>query len=203
MRLNTFAFIMTSICSVTGVSAQPGSVAVPRAGIGEDASGNPVLRFYVQFSPTLFLTAESLAAAVEVGSSRSPSVILNERLLSISDRWRRTCTKLQGSILEVYIHGLHQSTLHIECVLPAHRLLFCSFYMYVISCLYWPMGHLGSLYMSWKLLQPGEDFKMTCSCTCSHTYPFLSHSLQSAIWRVQLVMKWIGTARAVSWPASA
>ncbi len=57
-----------SVCSAPGVKAEPGNVAVPKTSIGKDSSGNPVLSFFVQLSPSLFLTAETLATAVEVGS---------------------------------------------------------------------------------------------------------------------------------------
>ena len=42
-------------------------VAVPRTNIREDTNGNPVLSFYVQFSSSVFLSADTLATAVMVG----------------------------------------------------------------------------------------------------------------------------------------
>ena len=46
-------------------------VAVPRTNIREDVRGNPVLSFYVQFSSSVFLSADTLAAAVMVGILRN------------------------------------------------------------------------------------------------------------------------------------
>ena len=48
-------------------------VAVPRTNIREDARGNPVLSFYVQFSSSVFLSADSLATAVMVCILRNVS----------------------------------------------------------------------------------------------------------------------------------
>ena len=48
-------------------------VAVPRTNIREDARGNPVLSFYVQFSSSIFLSAGTLATAVKVGILRNVS----------------------------------------------------------------------------------------------------------------------------------
>ena len=55
-------------CSVNGLMAVATNVAVPRTNIREDARGNPVLSFYVQFSSSVFLSADSLATAVMVSS---------------------------------------------------------------------------------------------------------------------------------------
>ena len=63
---------MTSPCSVTRLTAVAMDVAVPRTNIREDANGNPVLFFYVQFSSSVFLSADTLATAVMVGSYCSP-----------------------------------------------------------------------------------------------------------------------------------
>ena len=57
-----------STCSVTGLTAVAMDVAVPRTNIREDSNGNPVLSFYVQFSSSVFLSADTLAAAVMVSS---------------------------------------------------------------------------------------------------------------------------------------
>ena len=54
--------------SVTGLTAVAVDVAVPRTNIREDSIGNPVLFFYVQFSSSLFLSADTLATAVMVSS---------------------------------------------------------------------------------------------------------------------------------------
>ena len=59
-------------CSVTGLMAVATNVAVPRTNIREDARGNPVLSFYVQFSSSVFLSADTLAIAVMVSSYCSP-----------------------------------------------------------------------------------------------------------------------------------
>ena len=48
-------------------------VAVPSTRIKEDSIGNPVLSFYVQFSSSVFLSADSLATAVMVGILRNVS----------------------------------------------------------------------------------------------------------------------------------
>ena len=53
-------------CSVTGLTAVAMNVAVPRTNIREDANGNPVLSFYVQFSSSVFLSADTLAAVIRV-----------------------------------------------------------------------------------------------------------------------------------------
>ena len=53
-------------CSVTGLTAVAMDVAVPRTNIREDSNGNPVLSFYVQFSSSVFLSADTLATAVKV-----------------------------------------------------------------------------------------------------------------------------------------
>ena len=63
---------MVSPCSVTGLTAVAMDVAVPRTNIREDSSGNPVLSFYVQFSSSVFLSADTLATAVMVRSYCSP-----------------------------------------------------------------------------------------------------------------------------------
>ena len=55
-------------CSVNGLTAVATNVAVPRTNIREDARGNPVLTFYVQFSSSLFLSADTLDAAIMVSS---------------------------------------------------------------------------------------------------------------------------------------
>ena len=60
-------------CSVTGLTAVAMDVAVPRTNIREDARGNPVLSFYVQFSSSIFLSAGTLATAVKVGILRNVS----------------------------------------------------------------------------------------------------------------------------------
>ena len=49
-------------------------VAVPRTNIREDANGNPVLSFYVQFSSSVFLSANTLAAAVKVGNGNESHI---------------------------------------------------------------------------------------------------------------------------------
>ena len=59
---------MITPCSVSGLMAVAMDVAVPRTNIREDSSGNPVLSFYVQFSSSIFLSADTLAAAVMVSS---------------------------------------------------------------------------------------------------------------------------------------
>ena len=46
-------------------------VAVPRTNIREDSNGNPVLSFYVQFSSSVFLSADTLATAVKVHENES------------------------------------------------------------------------------------------------------------------------------------
>ena len=61
-----------SLCSVTGLTAVAMDVAVPRTNIREDSNGNPVLFFYVQFSSSVFLSADTLAVAVMVSSYTSP-----------------------------------------------------------------------------------------------------------------------------------
>ena len=61
-----------SLCSVTGLTAVAMDVAVPRTNIREDSNGNPVLSFYVQFSSSVFLSADTLAVAVMVSSYTSP-----------------------------------------------------------------------------------------------------------------------------------
>ena len=60
-------------CSVNGLTAVATNVAVPRTNIREDARGNPVLSFYVQFSSSIFLSAGTLATAVKVGILRNVS----------------------------------------------------------------------------------------------------------------------------------
>ena len=63
---------MITPCSVSGLMAVAMDVAVPRTNIREDSSGNPVLFFYVQFSSSVFLSADTLATAVMVSSDCSP-----------------------------------------------------------------------------------------------------------------------------------
>ena len=63
-------------CSVTGLTAVAMDVAVPRTNIREDSKGNPVLFFYVQFSSSAFLSADTLATAVMVSSYCSPLFVI-------------------------------------------------------------------------------------------------------------------------------
>ena len=71
-RLNSVWINWNFRCSVTGLTVAAMDVAVPRTNIREDARGNPVLSFYVQFSSSVFLSADTLATAVMVSSYFSP-----------------------------------------------------------------------------------------------------------------------------------
>ena len=99
-----------STYSVTGLTAVAMDVAVPRTNIREDSNGNPVLSFYVQFSSSVFLSADTLAAAVMVSSYCSSVCKCYNYIVLIRCSWVQIHWILLSRLIhenEPYIPFLH------------------------------------------------------------------------------------------------